>query len=321
MDIILDVSDLNLKVHYDDKDFNIITDASISLKKGEVAGIIGESGCGKSVFWKSILGMLDESKWAIEGRVRFDGNEINYTDESALRSIRGKDISVILQDPMSSFDPIFTIEDHFRETAAAHAVMSKDEVRKKAVELLTRLYIDEPENVLTMYPFQCSGGMLQRIMIAIAMMFNPRLLIADEPTTSVDMTIQQEILSMLKELNTDSKTGILFVSHDLKAVESIAHNIYVMYAGYIVESLPASMLSKEGALHPYTIGLLGSRPDFTKNRLVTIEGSPIRPDERKGGCPFFKRCERKKPDCQNYNMHLTEVQPGHTVRCFLYGGR
>lgn len=299
------------------KEYPVVSQADLEIPKGKITGLIGESGCGKSVYWKSILGLLSPDVWKVRGDVWIAGKKIELQKEGDLQKLRGKDVSVILQDPMSSFNPVFTIERHFMETAAAHLNWKPETVRRKALELLDRLYIQKPEAVLKMYPFQCSGGMLQRIMIAIALMAEPAVLIADEPTTSVDVTVQREILSMLKELNRTQNTSILFISHDLKAVESIAHQVSVMYAGYIVEAFPSGVLSAGEVSHPYTRKLLEARPSFTKKRLPILAGRPPELTERSGGCPFAPRCPEETCECHLFQMEETKVTEDHRIRCLL----
>ena len=299
----------------EDRRLRVITETDIKIKTGEIIGLIGESGCGKSVFWKSVLGLQDPNVWELEGKAWIREKPVDSQNSEELRSIRGRDAAVILQDPMSSFDQVFTIEQHFWETAKAHTSWSRQETAARAEELLRRLYIREPGQVLKMYPFQCSGGMLQRIMIAIALMMEPAVLIADEPTTSVDVTVQREILSMLKELNQKQQTSILYISHDLKAVESISDYVYVMYAGYVVESFPVSHLQEGNVRHPYTQKLLEARPSFTKKRLPVLQGRPPELLERQSGCPFAARCPLADEACKTFDMKKTAVTENHMVRC------
>lgn len=264
------IQNYNLYLDSDGQQIPVVSHVNLSIREGEIVGLIGESGSGKTVLWKSILGLLDGQKWQPEGSVMLRGTGFDWKDRKAISLLRGKDISVILQDPISAFDQVFTIEHHFWETARAHTDWTRPETREKAITLLHRMYIREPEKVLAMYPFQCSGGMLQRVMIAIALLLEPSLLIADEPTTAVDVTVQRQIISMLQELNREKHTSILYISHDLKIVEKLVNRVFVMYAGNLIESFPVSHLNEAQVFHPYTKQLLKSRPSFSKEKLFAI---------------------------------------------------
>lgn len=298
----------------------VINGASIEIQDKKIIGLIGESGSGKSVFWKSVLGLLDEDCWDITGSAGLLNRPLDFRDKESARKIRGRDVAVILQDPMSAFDPIFTIETHFWETAKAHTDMKRSEVRELAVDALRRLYISNPERVLFSYPFQCSGGMLQRVMIAIAVMSRPTLLIADEPTTSVDITVHREILQLLRDLHNRSNTSILLISHDLRSVTNIVQEINVMYGGYLIERLSAQSVRENRLFHPYTVKLLQARPSFSKNKLTTIPGSPPALSERQSGCPFFPRCSEAAMGCEAYDMREIPCGGNHMVRCAKYLG-
>lgn len=309
------INNYNLYLNFNNQRIPVVSNANLSIRKGEIVGLIGESGSGKTVLWKSILGLLDERKWQPEGSVTLYGNRFDWEDRQAIAKLRGKDVSVILQDPISAFDQVFTIEHHFWETAQAHTDWTREETRNKAIILLSRMYIREPEKVLDMYPFQCSGGMLQRIMIAIALLLDPALLIADEPTTAVDVTVQRQIISMLQELNREKHTSILYISHDLKIVENLVDRIFVMYAGSLVESFPVSHLTEAQVLHPYTKQLLKSCPSFSKEKLFAMSGHPPLLSERQSGCPFAPRCSDAKPECQNFAMVPHGISDDHWFCC------
>lgn len=312
---LLHIRHYGLTLHRNDVDYPVITDANLTVGEGEIVGLIGESGSGKTVLWKSIFGLMDTRSWHGSGEVSFCGETILQENQDHLLRLRGKDVAVILQDPMSAFDQVFTIEQHFWETARAHTDWTKEQTVEKARGLLRRMYIRDPDKVLRLYPFQCSGGMLQRIMIAIAVLLDPALLIADEPTTAVDAAVQREILAILKELNQERKTGILYISHDLRNVQSLADRVCVMYAGYLVEKFPASCLRTGDTVHPYTRRLLESRPSFTKGRLPVMEGSPPTLLERQGGCPFAPRCSEAGEHCRTFSMAETTLKHSHTLRC------
>ena len=292
----------------------VISAADLSVNNGEVVALIGESGSGKSMLWKSVLGLTDPAQFLSSGKIYLAGKQVDPRDNKSLPAMRGKDVAVILQDPMNAFDQVFTVGHHFLETARAHTNWTKKEVLEKAAALLRRLYIRDPEHVLQMYPFQCSGGMLQRIMIAMALMMDAPLLIADEPTTAVDVTVQREIVSLLREVNRERNTGILYISHDLKTVEELADRVYVMYAGYLVEELSVENLKSGRARHPYTQKLLLSRPSFSKEELPVLEGNPPALYDRPSGCPFRPRCEFAVPACENYDMSPAGRE-GRFLRC------
>lgn len=312
---ILTVKEYSLELKRNGRGYSVIVSADLYIREGEIVGLIGESGSGKSMLWKSMLGLAAPSRWRSSGTVMLNGTDISGPGEARRSGLRGGDAAVILQDPANSFDPVFTIERHFIETAKAHKEWSTGEIRAKATELLRRMDIRNPEQVLKMYPFQCSGGMLQRIMIAMTVMLDPPLIIADEPTSSVDVTVQREIVSILKEINREKGTSILCISHDLKIVENIANRIYVMYAGYLIESFPSKVLRDGKVRHPYTKKLLRSRPSYTKGYLPAMEGNPPVLAERQGGCPFSPRCEYAQDGCRSFDMSETAAGGDHMVRC------
>lgn len=314
MSDILTVKNYSLELKRDDSMYSVIRSADMHISEGEIVGLIGESGSGKSMLWKSMLGLADPARWERRGEVKLNGKDIGSLTAAEAAGIRGKDAAVILQDPMNAFDQVFTIQRHFLETARIHKKWNDEKTQAKATALLRRMNIREPEKVLRMYPFQCSGGMLQRIMIALAVMLDTPLIIADEPTTSVDVTVQREIVSILKEINREKGTSILYISHDLKVIESIADRIYVMYAGYLVESFPAAALQEGRVLHPYTIKLLQSRPSYTRDDLPVMKGNPPTLAQRQSGCPFAPRCDCVQEACRGFDMAETTMR-NHTVRC------
>lgn len=316
----LKIRDYSLSLRQDERVYPIITHVDMDITKGEIVGLIGESGCGKSMLWKSMLGLADPKRWSNSGNVIMNETDIDLRSAEMIANMRGKDVAVILQDPMNAFDQIFTIEQHFLETADAHGDHSRKHVTEKAVSLLKSLYIRDPEKVLRMYPFQCSGGMLQRIMIAIAMMMDTPFIIADEPTTAVDVTVQRQIITMLREINRSRKTAMLYISHDLRIIENLAHRVYVMYAGYTVESFPVEALKNGTVCHPYTQKLLMSRPSFTRELLPTMKGNPPSLEERGAGCPFAPRCDYVCKECRTFDMTEIRMNEQHTVRCVRAGG-
>lgn len=318
MSELLKVKNFNLTLVNEKKEYKVISNVDLSLRMGEIAGLIGESGSGKSMFWKGMLGLADKKQWKCSGEEWFEEIIRNPENEQAWTALRGRDIAVILQDPMNAFDQLFTIKYHFLETARAHGKIQKKQVLKKAIELMNQLYIRDPEKVLNMYPFQCSGGMLQRIMIAIALMMDARIIIADEPTTSVDITVQREIIAMLKELNEKHNTSILYISHDLEIIETLVHKVYVMYAGYIVEELMTEELTAGHSYHPYTKQLLKAKPSYSKEPLYDIPGNPPTLEERQSGCPFAPRCSMATDSCLYYDMENYVIGEEHKVRCLMW---
>ena len=293
-----------------------IRDVSLTVKKGGCTGIIGESGCGKSITCQAVLGLLEHKKWNVEGRVFLHGAPVPIQDDTAMDAFRGRRMALILQNPMSAFDMRLTIGTHFCEGRRRR---EWSVCLEEAAEMLRRMYIKEPEGVLRSYPFQLSGGMLQRVLIAMAIGSRPELLIADEPTTALDRTTQSEILHILRQLQYREGIAILLVSHDLKVISCMADHIYVMYGGQVVEhGRKDSVLSHP--LHPYTRGLLQSRLTFSKRRLEVMEGYPPRLGEIIGpGCPFAPRCSFALEDCISVSQPLRELEPGHWSRCLLRG--
>lgn len=311
---ILKVESLNVYLKRGKEKIFVVKDLSFSIKKGETLGIIGESGSGKSVTCSSVLGLLDEKKWECDGNIEFLGSTMPYQDKKMLNKIRGEKIGWITQNPMSAFNPLFKIGYHFQETAFSHGKKNRCEIRENAVKMLSRMHIHEPERVMESYPFQLSGGMLQRIMIALALIQEPELLIADEPTTALDLTVQYEIIKLLKEMQEELHTTILLVSHDLGVISEIADEIMVMYAGEMVEKSGAHNIL-EHPVHPYTSGLFLSRPAFSKERLPVLKGQAVSVMNRKEGCAFYDRCSLKKEQCRQQRIVCCTVGKNHIVRC------
>lgn len=311
---ILKIEGLNIWLRQGKEKISVVNDLNFSIKEGKTLGIIGESGSGKSVTCSSVLGLLDEKKWECKGNVEFLGQPMPYQDRKMMNKLRGEKIGWITQNPMSAFNPLFKIAYHFQETAFSHGNKKRYENRKKAVEMLGRMHIHEPERVLESYPFQLSGGMLQRIMIALALMQEPKLLIADEPTTALDLTVQYEIIKLLKEMQQELHTTILLVSHDLGVISEIADEIMVMYAGEMVEKSMAQNILNH-PVHPYTHGLFLSRPAFSKERLPVLKGQAVSVVNRKEGCAFYERCSMRKEQCRKQKISCCTVEENHIVRC------
>ena len=292
---------------------------SYNLKPGEVMGIVGESGSGKSVSSYGLMGIIPEPGKVIGGQILFEGRDVTAMSEKELLKIRGKDISMIFQDPMTSLNPLFTIGNQIEESLRKHTSLDKDQRQKRMVELLTLVGINQPEKRLKQYPHEFSGGMRQRVMIAMALACDPKLLIADEPTTALDVTIQAQILELLKELKDKIHMGIVFITHDLGVVSDICDSIIVMYAGTIVESGSSDQIFYEPR-HPYTWGLLASVPKIDTDehqRLIPIEGNPVDLINPPKGCPFAPRCKHCMKICIDQAPPQCQVGEGHMAACWL----
>ena len=297
----------------------------IEVDTGEIVGIVGESGSGKSQSMYSVMGLLNQNGFIEDGSIVFDGKEISPIKfegsekeyEKYMESIRGNTISMIFQDPMSFLNPVLSIEKQLVEPLKNHRKMTKAELHQKAVELLTQVGIPSPEERLKQYPHQLSGGMRQRVIIAIALACTPKLIIADEPTTALDVTIQAKIIELIKNLKEQINSGVILITHDLGVVASACNRIYIMYGGKIVESGTADEIFYEG-VHPYTKGLLGcvNNPEEEKE-LRPIPGSPpdlIAPPK---GCPFVDRCENAMKVCKLYMPETKKLSETHEARCWL----
>ncbi len=296
----------------------VVYPGDMAIERGGCTGIIGESGCGKSMLCKTLLGLHDPGKWQVRGQVFFDGERVPIEADDRMDAFRGRRMSMILQDPLSAFDPRMTIGAHFLEGCKGKQKALR---RREAVEWLGRMYMPEPEAVMKRYPFELSGGMLQRAMIALSLMGEPELLIADEPTTALDSTVQREILWLLARLREERGLSLLLVSHDLKVISRMADWIYVMYAGRIVEQGPVNVLL-ENPIHPYTKGLFRSRPAYSKERLTVMAGRPPRiGEDTGGGCPFAPRCPQADAACGEGDSKLERADEDHFVRCRHWKGK
>ena len=297
-----------------------VNDVTYSLDAGKTLGIVGESGSGKSVSAMSIIRLLDGNGYIESGSVTFDGKDILNASDKDLHHIRGNEISVIFQEPMTSLNPVFTIERQIGEVLRLHQKMDKKQAYKKAVSLLSDVKIPNPERVAKQYPFQLSGGMRQRVMIAMALACRPKLLIADEPTTALDVTIQAQILKLMNELKHQMGTSILFITHDLGVIHEMADEVAVMYCGQIVEKADAQTIFHGGVhSHPYTEGLMTSIPRLNTpkgKRLEAIPGAVPNPLYLPQGCKFAPRCKYCTEKCVAAEPELQEVAPNHLIRCF-----
>lgn len=296
-----------------------LNDVTLQMKEGEVLGIVGESGSGKSVTAYSIMGLTADNGKIIDGSVIFNGHQIDQLSEKELRTIRGKEVSLIFQDPMTSLNPVYTIGNQIREAIRLHTDKKGDEVKARAEELLTLVGINEPKKRLKQYPHELSGGMRQRVVIAMALACEPKLLIADEPTTALDVTIQAQILELMQDLQKKLKMGIIMITHDLGVVASMCDHIAVMYAGEIVEYGTADDIFYEPK-HEYTKGLIRSIPKFNEmeyERLVPIKGQPVDLLNPPAGCPFASRCDVCMKICIDRKPGKSEFDGVHYARCWL----
>jgi oligopeptide transport system ATP-binding protein len=317
---LLEVTDLVVRFRTHEGTIHAVNGISFELEPGERLGLVGESGCGKSVTNLAIMRLLPKPAGRVEGgSVRFDGLDIIALPEADMRDLRGKEIAMIFQDPMTSLNPVLNVEEQMVETIRAHRKVSRDEARKRAVSLLGMVGIPKPEARLKAYPHQFSGGMRQRVMIAMALALEPKLMIADEPTTALDVTIQAQVLELLERLTVEAGTALVLITHDLGVVAGMTQRINVMYAGYIVETAPTPELFANPS-HPYTVGLLHSIPRLDEERpeaLVPIEGTP--PDQRRAptGCPFAPRCAWRLDVCWEQMPPLESR--AHVARVVLTG--
>ena len=326
---LLTVRDLVVRFRTHDTVVYAVNGVTFDVAGGETVGLVGESGCGKSVTNLAIMRLLAKPAGRIEGgSVVFDGQDLVKMPESEVREIRGRDVAMIFQDQMTSLNPVLTIEEQLTETLRAHKQVTKQEARARAIELLSLVGIPKPETRLSSFPHQFSGGMRQRVMIAMALALEPRLLIADEPTTALDVTIQAQVLELIRDLTQRLGTAVILITHDLGVVAGMTQRINVMYAGFIVEAgLTTDIFAKPS--HPYTVGLLHSIPriDGKDEPLIPIEGAP--PNQRMApvGCPFAPRCQWRVERCDTENPVLEPVDVGsvtvltgaaatHRIACF-----
>ncbi len=286
------------------------------LEKGKTLGIVGESGGGKSVTGFSIIKLIEEPGEIVSGEIIFNGEDLMNKSEKEMGKIRGKEISMIFQDPMTSLNPLFTIKRQMDEVLKLHTDLNEKERLKRSVELLRSVGIPNPEDRVKSYPHELSGGMRQRVIIATSMAVNPKLIIADEPTTALDVTIQAQILRLLKELAKKNNNSLILITHDLAVVSEMADKIIVLYCGKIVEEGPTKEIINE-SLHPYTRGLLNSIPRYKskKKRLDTIEGIVPNMFDLPKGCKFAPRCGYKKDKCENIEPEKREISKDHYVSC------
>jgi oligopeptide transport system ATP-binding protein len=315
---LLSVEDLCVYFRSEQGEVKAVDGVSFELERGEVLGLVGESGSGKTVTNLAFLGLLPRPPaYYPRGAVRFAGQELLHADARSLRALRGRRIAMIFQDPMTALNPYLTVERQLTEVLEVHERMPRRAARTRAAALLERVGIADPQRCLRAHPHELSGGMRQRVMIAMALLCSPELLIADEPTTAVDVTVQAQVLALIRELQAERGMSVILITHDLGVVAGMAHRIAVMYAGRIVESAPASALFA-APRHPYTQGLLASVPRMDADRslqLSPIAGLPPDLSRLPPGCPFRPRCARAVPECEQVYPPLLEVSKAHHARC------
>lgn len=319
---VLEVKGLKTSFFTDNGEVPAVDGINFHVNPGEILGIVGESGCGKSVTSLSIMGLVPSPGKVVGGEISFKGEDLTKASERRMRHIRGNEIAMIFQEPMTSLNPVFRIGDQLIEGLRLHKKITKKEARKQAVALLKLVGMPRAEQLIDEYPHQLSGGMRQRVMIAMAMACEPELLIADEPTTALDVTIQAQILELMNRLNDEMGKSIILITHDLGVVAEVCDRIVVMYAGKVVEEGSTRTIFKNPQ-HPYTEGLIRSVPDMRgkKERLYSIPGNVPKPGTLKQGCHFAPRCEHAFDRCSVDDPQLIETEEGHKVRCFLHESR
>jgi peptide/nickel transport system ATP-binding protein len=310
---LLAVRDLNISFRAKKHPLQVVTNLNFSIDRSEVFGLVGESGCGKSLTALSIMGILPQNAFS-KGEISYNGRNLLKLDNESMRKLRGKELSMIFQEPMTSLNPVLTIGYQISEMLTTHEGFSTKEAMERATELLRAVRIPSPEIRVREYPHQMSGGMRQRVMIAIAIACNPSLLIADEPTTALDVTIQAQILELLMDLKQEKNMSILLITHDIAVIAENAGRAAVMYAGRIMEASRVSNILSDPK-HPYTIGLLDSLPKTKGIPLKPIPGYVPRPDRLPPGCKFSDRCVYKISDCLKEEPVLREISTGHFSRC------
>ena len=315
---LLEVNNLRTYFYTDAGTARSVDGVSFSVDRGETLGIVGESGCGKSVTALSVMGLIPKPPGKIEGgEIFFDGENLLEYNEQQMRDVRGNDISMIFQEPMTSLNPVFTVGYQIDEAVILHQNVDKNEAKKRSIEMLQLVGIPAPEQRYGEYPHQLSGGMRQRVMIAMALSCNPKLLIADEPTTALDVTVQAQILELMKHLQENIGMGLIMITHDLGVIAEVCNRVAVMYAGKVVEYADVDAIFYQPR-HPYTIGLLKSIPRLGEavDKLVTIEGTVPPPTDWPKGCHFCTRCEWADDLCWNDEPQLVEIDTGHQVACW-----
>ncbi|SEG56225.1 ABC transporter ATP-binding protein [Paenibacillus sp. UNC499MF] len=317
---LLEIKQMSTHFYTDEGTVKAVDNVSLSLKEGETLCIVGESGCGKSVTAMSLMRLVQEPGGkTVAGEVWFDDKDLLKAGPKDIRHLRGNEIAMIFQEPMTSLNPVLTVGEQMIEPIIEHQLVSRKQAKKQALELITMVGIARAESIYDSYPHELSGGMLQRIMIAIALSCNPRLLVADEPTTALDVTIQAQILDLLRKIKEERRTSILLITHDLGVVAEMADHVVVMYAGQVIEESPVLDLFRNPR-HPYTQGLLRAKPvvNQRKERLYTIPGQVPKLVDLQESCYFSDRCEHCMEICRTKQPPMLETGAGHRTACWLY---
>lgn len=319
---VVELKDLQTHFQTEEGTVKAVNHVSFAVREGETVCVVGESGCGKSVTALSIMGLIAESGSVVGGDILYEGKSLLEMKEKELRSLRGNEIAMIFQEPMTSLNPVFTVGEQIVETLREHELLSKNEAYKKAIELIRKVGIARADEIVHSYPHELSGGMLQRIMIAVALSCNPKLLIADEPTTALDVTIQAQILDLLRQIKEEFKTSILLITHDLGVVAEMADYVVVMYGGKVIEEAPVLEIF-QNPKHPYTKGLLKSKPVMGKriDKLYSIPGQVPNLVGLGEFCYFSGRCEHCMEICKEEAPNLNVHDKNHKVACWLYEER
>lgn len=316
---VLEVKNLRTSFFTDEGEVPAVDGVSFTINEGEILGVVGESGSGKSVTASSIMGLVPKPPGkVVGGEVLYKNEDLTKAPEKRMRRIRGNEVAMIFQEPMTSLNPLFTIGNQLMETVKLHNKWPKQKIRQRALEMLELVGLPRANDLMDDYPHQLSGGMRQRVMIAMAMVCNPKLLIADEPTTALDVTTQKQILKLMKDLNKKTNTAVMMITHDLGVVAEVCDRVVIMYAGKIVEEGDIKSIFKSPK-HPYTVGLIHSVPDIRTraDTLYSIPGSVPKPGSIKVGCPFAARCEHVFDRCTNETPTFYQANK-QRVRCFLY---
>ena len=318
---LLSITDLLLRFPTDDGLITVLDEVCLDIRHDEIFALVGESGSGKSLTAKSVMRLIDSPPARYSGSIVFDGSDMLQLGMQEIRKKRGKDVSMIFQEPMTSLNPVLTVQDQVSEAILLHQPVAKPEARQKTIDILAKVGIPSPETHLKSYPGELSGGMRQRVMIAMAISCQPKLLIADEPTTALDVTIQAQILELMLQIKRDNKMSILLITHDLGVVAEFSERVAVMYLGQVVETAPTAELFARPA-HPYTQGLLQSLPrmDEIKDMFVTIPGAIPDPADSPAGCKFNNRCAFAGEQCRKDRPPIRQVSEDHWYRCWREDG-